>query len=474
MRGWMNWRKQVVTTALTVFIATATAQAADVRLELKEANWELRPGLSTRVWSYNGSVPGTPIIVQEGERVVVEGVNHLPVATNIHWHGLLVPNDQDGPSRVIKPGEPFRYEFTANESGTYWYHSHYRPVVTQVDMGLYAPFIVKTAADRKYSGDHILVLDDWYLDANGKRLDGTARGDMERYGNIETVNGKTGDAIPPLVFRQGELHKLRLINASTAAYHTLQLPGHRFRVTHTDGHPLVDPYMTDTVTLAPGERIDVEVAAVGTAGQQYRLISERPELGMIVPIVYAGKAVAPVISPFVPPVSRAFAGIQDKSPDFTLELGSRMDMASMTGGSMAGMQHAGHAMAMSVPQDGASKMQWTINGKVFPNTDPIKVTVGQVVKVRFWNKDTQGMHLMDHPIHVHGAYFQIVSQNGQVPDREMWKDTVNVPAGQYVDVAFVMKEAGIWMLHCHILDHEDGGMMTEVVAQPASEPQTRQ
>ena len=181
----------------------------------------MKPGLSTTVWTYNGTVPGTPIVVHEGENVIVEGVNHLPVTTNIHWHGLVVPNDQDGPNRVIEPGASFRYEFTAKEAGTYWYHSHYRPVLTQVDMGLYAPFIVKTNADDKYSGDHILVLDDWYLDENGNRLTGTARGTMERYGNIETVNGKTGEAIEPLVFKPGELHKLRFINASTAAYHTL-------------------------------------------------------------------------------------------------------------------------------------------------------------------------------------------------------------------------------------------------------------
>lgn len=172
------------------------------------------------------------------------------------------------------------------------------------------------------------------------------------------------------------------------------------------------------------------------------------------------------LSPFVSPAARAFTSVQDKSLDFVLELGS--SISGMTDNSMSGMQHASHNMAASTPKDGANSMAWTINGKVFPDADPLRVTVGQVVKVRFWNKDTQGMHPMDHPIHVHGAYFQIVSQNGQPPEREMWKDTMNVPAGQYVDVAFVIQEAGEWMLHCHILDHEDGGMMTVVIAQPAN------
>ncbi|WP_346353092.1 multicopper oxidase family protein [Azotosporobacter soli] len=460
----MNGIKTSLVAAMLFLLINPVVLAADIKLELKEIDWELKNGFSTRVWSYNGSVPGTPIIVTVGERVIIEGINHLPVATNIHWHGLILPNDQDGPSRTIAAGAPFRYDFIVKEAGTYWYHSHYRPVLTQVDMGLYAPFIVKAPGDEKYSGDHTLILDDWYLDSTGKRLPGTARGDMERYGNIETVNGKTADGIPPIIVRPGELHKLRLINASTAAYHTLRLDGHRFRVTHTDGHALSKPYITESVSLVPGERIDAEIAATGEVGQTYRLSNERPELGMTVLFKYEGEAVVPPISsPFVAPSSREFPGIDNKSPDFLLELNSSGKMNEVTKNAMPGVQHQGHDMQ---PGGEMGDMQWTINGKTFPDTEPLKVQVGEVVKVRFWNKDTRGMHPMDHPIHVHGAKFQVVSQNGQKPEREMWKDTINVPAGQYVDVAFVMEEKGEWMLHCHILDHEDGGMMTLIIARP--------
>lgn len=438
------------------------AQAANISLDLRETKWELKPGLSTTVWSYNGTVPGLPIVVTEGERVVVDGVNHLPVTTNIHWHGLLVPNDQDGPSRIINPGDSFHYEFTANEAGTYWYHSHFPPVLLQVDMGLYAPFIVKTAKDNQYSGDHVLVLDDWYLDANGKRLPGTARGDMERFGNIETVNGKTGSAIQPLVIKAGELHKLRFINASSAAVHTLHITGHQFRVTHTDGHPLVEPYLTDTLVLSPAERIDAELAATGKEGPAYVIESDRPDLGLRIPVVYRTGKVSPVSSPFVTPASRAFPDIENRPPDFVLEMEFVMDMTG------ASQPNSGHTHGSTGNMLGmANEMRWTINGKSYPDTEPLQVRIGEVVKVRFINKDNQtsGMvHPMDHPMHIHGTYFQVVSLNGQRPPREMWKDTVNVPSGQYVDVAFVMKNAGEWMLHCHILDHEDNGLMTMIIA----------
>lgn len=455
------------------YFSTTQVKAAEFKLDIKEAEWEIRPGLITKVWSYGGSVPGMPIVVKKGDTVRISGINNLPNTTNIHWHGLVVPNDQDGPGKTIKPGERFSYSFKVNDSGTYWYHSHYRPVLDQVDNGLYAPFIVKAPEDDLYSGDHVLVLDDWYLDANGNRLEGTARGDMERFGNIETVNGKTGSAIEPLVLRKGELHKLRFINASTAAVHTIKISGHKFRVTHTDGRSLVEPYETDTITLSPGERIDAEVAAVGEEGKSYVIESERSELGIKIPVNYQAGQVTAVRSPFVSPQSRNIPGIDNRTPDFTLELNSVMDMTAKGQSSNASntpMSHGGGhdmtAMSMPATESGSmeSMMRWTINGKSYPDTDPIEVKLGQVVKIRLWNKDVTTAEKMDHPIHIHGTEFQIVSLNGRKPEQEIWKDTVNVPAGEYVDIAFTMTNPGMWMLHCHILDHEDGGMMTSIVA----------
>ena len=455
------------------FFYTTQVTAAKFTVDIQETEWEIRPGLTTKVWSYGGSVPGMPIVVKKGDTVRISGINNLPTATNIHWHGLVLPNDQDGPGKTIKSGEGFSYSFKVNESGTYWYHSHFRPVLDQVDMGLYAPFIVKAPEDELYSGDHVLVLDDWYLDDNGNRLQGTARGDMERFGNVETVNGKTGSAIAPLVLRKGELHKVRFINASTAAVFTIKISGHKFRVTHTDGHPLVEPYETDTITLSPAERIDAEVAAVGEEGQSYAIEGERRELGIRIPVTYQTGQVSMVLSPFVPPQATSIPGIENRTPDFTLELNSVMDMTAKEQSSNtlnAPMNHGGaHDMASmpmpaTEPGSMSGMMRWTINGKSYPATQSLQVKVGQVIKIRLWNKDITTAEKMDHPIHIHGTKFQIVSLNGSQPEREIWKDTVNVPAGEYVDIAFTMTNPGMWMLHCHILDHEDGGMMTSIIA----------
>ena len=91
---------------LLAMTGAVAATAADYRLELVETDWELRPGLTTRAWSFGGTVPGTPIIVRQGERVRIEVINRLPEATNVHWHGLILPVQQDGPSLSIQPGLP--------------------------------------------------------------------------------------------------------------------------------------------------------------------------------------------------------------------------------------------------------------------------------------------------------------------------------------------------------------------------------
>lgn len=463
----MNWSRTLDRASIArffsflAFLAFSLAGfSAEFRIEMTQGQWELKSGLKTTVWSYGGKVPGTPIVVRQGERVKIEVVNRLPETTNIHWHGLVLPNDQDGPFVEIKPGSSHTYEFTAGLSGTYWYHPHLMPVLPQLDKGLYAPFIVLAPEDGKYSGDHTYVLDDWFLDARGKRLEGVAYGDMERYGNVETVNGKTEEAIEPLVLRAGELHKLRFINASTAAFHTIAITGHSFRVTHTDGHALAQAYITDKIALAPGERIDAEVFASGKEGQHFEMASSRRDLGIVIPIVYDKGSVPAVASPFSAPQPRAYLASPPERPDFTLELSSAMGMMG-GGGMMQGGMMGGGMMG------GSNSLRWTINGKAFPDTVPLDVTVGKLVTMRIYNRDMMSMmmgHQMDHPIHLHGTYFQVVSINGSAPKGELWKDTIPVPSGGYVDIAFIMTNPGNWLLHCHIIDHEDGGMMTMIRA----------
>lgn len=443
----MNTRRMSTLLIACVFSFTATAlwAAETVKLDISATEWELAPGLVTRAWTYGGVVPGTPIIVRAGEEISIEVTNHLSVPTNIHWHGLVVPNDQDGPAIRIKPGATFTYKFSPQEPGTYWYHPHLRPVLDQLDRGLYAPFIVLSPEDSLYTGDKIFVLDDWYLDAKGNRLPGTAPGDMERFGNIDTVNGKARNAVEPLEVVKGGLYKLRFINASTAKVHTLKLSGGSSRVTHLDGHPLAAPYSADSVTLAPGERVDVEFLASGESGSTSEIAGSLPGSNFIIPVNYGKGTIAQVSSPFTAPVLQPYPGAHEMLPDYILTLASTMH------GMMGGMGMTG----------------WTINGKAYPATEPLDVKVGQLVKLRVVNEDmvqTAEGHRMDHPLHIHGTVFQVLSVDGVTQEPVQLRDTIPVPAGGYVDLAFIMTEPGMWMIHCHVIDHEDGGMLTVIRA----------
>ncbi len=441
---------------LYAIFVTALVSAADYRLELVETDWELKPGLTTSAFTFGGTIPGTPIIVRQGETHRIQVVNRLPEATNVHWHGLILPVEQDGPSLLIQPGRSHNYEFVANASGTYWYHPHFMPVLAQLDRGLYGSFIVLAPEDERYSGDHTFVLDDWLLDSQGRRIEGVTSGEMERHGNIETVNGKTGPAIPPLRLVKGELHKLRFINASTASVHNLSIEGHLFRVTHTDGQALSQPFTTDSIKLSPGERIDTELSATGQTGRSYEIASDRRASGLVIPIVYGSGSIPQVTSPFVLPKPRGYTINPNALPDIVLELGSAM------GASMGGHGMMGHGSAGSTPV-----MQWTINGRSHPNSVPIEVPLGKVATMRVYDRDMMGMmmgHSMEHSVHLHGTTFQVLAVNGRASIGELWKDTVSVPTRGYVDLAFVMSNPGEWMLHCHIIDHEDGGMMTVVRA----------
>ena len=359
---------------------------------------------------------GLPLILADNQAVTIKVENETNQTTNIHWHGLLVSNSQDGPALTIKAGATYTYHFRPSETGTYWYHSHYRPVAEQVGDGMLGPLVVKTAADAKYNLDQIFVLSDLK--------------------NEDTINGLTQPAAVSL--KGGQIAQFRFINASTANNKTIHFP-FDVRVTHVDGYALAKPYTTRSITIVPGGRTDVEWAPSDSRSENENITESS---GGKIPVHYVGNAAKTAMSPFVPakdsPVSQA---LLDKSPDFTLAL---------AGGMGSGMM------------GGSSGMEWTINGKTYPDTGTMPVKVGQTYKVAFTNDS--GMMSVTHPIHIHGAHFQVISVNGVATHDDTWYDTYSMKAGDTTDIAITFTQPGVWVLHCHILAHEDEGMMTSFTA----------
>jgi manganese oxidase len=211
--------------------------------------WEVTPGTMVEAWTYNGVTPGPEIRVTEGDKVRINVTNELPQSTAVHWHGLMVPNSQDGVPFItqppIKPGQSFTYEFPIKEgnAGAHMYHSHHNSAF-QVTKGLLGAFIVepKDPATRPaYDRDYTLVLNDGPI------------------GGF-SLNGKGFPATQPLMAKKGEKILIRYMNEGLMI-HPMHLHGMPMTVFAHDGYLVPQPYMCDTLNIAPGQRFETIVEA---------------------------------------------------------------------------------------------------------------------------------------------------------------------------------------------------------------------
>ncbi|MGI8509913.1 MAG: multicopper oxidase family protein [Gemmatimonadaceae bacterium] len=209
-----------------------------------KAQWETEPGKTIEAWTYNGMVPGPQIRVREGDRVRVNIKNDLPESTTIHFHGLELPNSQDGVSFMtqppIKPGDSYTYEFTAPNPGSHMYHSHHNST-KQVSLGLLGAFIIEPrdrSTEPHADVDYVLILNDGL--------------------NGFTINGKGFPATEPVVAKLGETVRIRFMNEGMMI-HPMHLHGMHMTVIAKDGWAQPAPWKCDTLNVAPGERWDVLV-----------------------------------------------------------------------------------------------------------------------------------------------------------------------------------------------------------------------
>lgn len=460
---------------------TTPGRVREIRLETREQEWELAPGKVINAMTYNGRIPGPEIRVKEGERVRVALKNSLRQPTTIHWHGLDVPNAMDGVPGVtqkpVQPGETFVYEFEARPAGTRWYHTHFSEH-EQLDLGLSAPLIIEPAERDPYPFDrqYTLVLDDWATGtgaALARTTEGTAgsRGGMggmmgrgmggmmggrgmggmmgggtggrdrhDRAYDVMTINGKAYPATPPLEVRKGERVRLRLINASAEHTHVVGLAGHRLRVTHTDGNPLTAPVEVDALPIAPSERYDVLVAADRPGAWFFSCVHPgHAEAGEQVAVVYEGREND---KPVAPETNLANLTL------WTYGLGRGRDVLPQPSGATQVFEFtlSGGMMGSDV---------WTINGKRYPDTPPMRLGKGDRVRVALRN-----MSMEAHPMHLHGQSFKVVSVNGRRLAAPIVKDSVDVDGHMgTVELEFTAHNPGDWFFHCHKPMHMEGGMI---------------
>lgn len=250
----------------------------EFRLEAQEFRWEMANGKWAHVWGYNGQIPGPEIRVNEGDNVRVIVKNSLPDSTSVHWHGIDVPWEADGVPGVtqnaIKPVEEFIYEFTAKPAGTHFYHTHgkdHQTAAQQLDMGLSGAFIIEPnitpyTLARIYNNEFTLVLDEWNIMPNGQNmaashLHGAFEMDAVPEFNTFTINGRVFPDTDPINIKPGDNVLIRFINAGTSDFHPMHLHGHNFQVIALDGNLLPFPEIRNTVTVHPGETLDILISA---------------------------------------------------------------------------------------------------------------------------------------------------------------------------------------------------------------------
>jgi len=213
-------------------------------LTARKIRWETAPGQTVEGWAYNDQIPGPQIRVREGDRVRLILKNELPESTAVHFHGLEIPNDQDGVPFItqppIKPGKSFTYEFNAPNPGSHMYHSHHN-AATQVGLGMLGAFIIEPKDPlpiEKADVDYVLVMNDG----------------MHGY----TFNGKSFPATEPIVAKLGQKVRIRFMNEGMMI-HPMHLHGMHMTVIAKDGWNTPAPWKCDTLNVAPGERYDVIV-----------------------------------------------------------------------------------------------------------------------------------------------------------------------------------------------------------------------
>lgn len=436
----------------------ADPNIVEIDLEARVTEVEYLAGKKTPAWSFNGSVPGPTIEAKVGDRVIIHFKNSLPEPTTIHWHGVRVPNNMDGHTIMmssVPAGGTFDYDYQVQVPGTFWYHPHVRSD-DQVEKGLYGAFVVRDPNEPSLTSERVAILDDVYLDDDGMPMPAGAAEELMigRQGNVLLVNGKPR---PILNLRAGERHRLRLINAANARYFRLSLPGHKLTLLGTDGGFIEAPRELDELLLVPGERADVVVtgtAAPSTALDVVTLPYERghetgalPQANVLRVQYSADAAVTP---PALPATLATINALPAPVRMQTFMLSEQM----MPGGG----GHGGHGGSTSSD----TKPMFTINGKAYPDITPLVAKLGET---EVW--EVMSDEEIDHPFHLHGFQFQVLSRGAVTEPFKAWKDTVNVKGKETLRLAVRFDGyAGKWLFHCHILEHDENGMRGELDINP--------
>ena len=396
--------------------------------------------------AFNGRSPGPELRVRQGDRVEVRLVNRdVAEGVSIHWHGVAVPNPQDGVPGVtqdaVRPGQSFTYGFTTEQAGTFIYHSH-QVTDTALPAGLYGALVVEPPTPTA-DVDVVVALHERVA----PNLVNHCEPPLPACAKVLEVDGQAGAV--RVDARPGARVRLRLVDAGQDQHRPV-LVGAPFRVVALDGNDVNGPQeLRDTaLPIASGQRYDlaftmptdgapvalIDHAEKGTAADQFPSVT----FGSGPPPAYPAGAPVFDFTNYGTPAADPLLAAGSFDASYDLELGDRLGF-----------------------HDGGFTRLFTINGQVAPDVAPLAVAPGQRVKVRLSEPAGGGGDL--HPMHLHGHTFTVLSKNGQpLTGSPIRMDTLPVGPGEAYEVAFEADNPGLWMFHCHIANHAARGMSTMV------------
>ncbi len=444
------------------------------------------------MYGFNEQYPGPLVSVSQHTTIVVNFTNGIDQPSTIHWHGVRLDNQFDGVPHVtqglVPPGGTFRYVVHFKDAGIYWYHPHHREDVQQ-DLGLYGNLLVRSRRPDYYSPAHreeILMLDDLLLGDGGLipyGADGATHALMGRFGNVYLVNGEPGY---DLSVQRGEVVRFFLTNVSSTRTFNLSFDGLPLKVVASDVGNFERESWAESAVIAPAERYVLHVrfnrpgdmALVNRVQAIDHLFGRFFTVEDTLGVVHVSGATAE------PTVSAAFDSLRtdtavvadiarfrrhfDRPPDKELVLTVEADRLPFFSKQLMMLDSAyfhpvewAGTMPMMNWAATEREVAWALVDRAAGTSNMAidwRFAVGDVVKIRLFN-ERRTLHGMQHPIHLHGQRFLVVAQNGVPNEHLVWKDTVLIPAGGTADILLEVSNPGRWMLHCHIAEHIQAGMM---------------
>ncbi|PVU94393.1 hypothetical protein BB559_003016 [Furculomyces boomerangus] len=445
-----------------------------------------------RVIGVNGDWPIKALEGVVGDTIYLNATNYLDVPTSLHAHGLLFKTNKfsDGAFGInhcgIAPGDHYVYELELTETGTYWIHSHYK---TQYSDGLRAPLIVypKNYEEESFT-DYVVTISDWY------HKEATVLAE-----DLLSVNNPDGDEPTPdsaiindgesksYKFYVGTIHRIRLINTSTMAFFHFSIDGHQMKIVELDGTE-VSRFPTESVRLAPGQRVSVSVYGKNSNTENYYMhIDMDPSSIDSTPsslkLNYTAQVVYSDFVDFVKGGDRQWKNIDEtqiipikevlrRNPDETYII--KTDIQTMDDGTARGLMNGVTFVHPKTPtlHTALTTGNLAFKKRVYgPKSNVIITGHNKVIRIVIENA-----HEDAHPFHLHGHKFQILeigsgeydSSKGVRPGHSnpVRRDTVVVPPHGYVVIHYISDNPGVWPLHCHNNWHMMLGMMSVIVEAP--------